>query len=169
MPGGAPDRSEGQARAHYANMRAALRNPELSAYLKGAGGVMLGSVLLTSFLPLYLKEQMGLPAGTVVALDVVVMVGGALSSVLWGWAADRLGSRRGWPLAALLYAVALLPSVYLLSDPSAGLNPLVVIAALGCGIVWSFMASLGGRLAPVIISHMAFTYFSALQFRWPGM
>jgi hypothetical protein len=48
---------------------------------------------MTSFLPLYLKEQVGLPSGTVVILDTVVMVGGALSSILWGWAADRIGSR----------------------------------------------------------------------------
>jgi MFS family permease len=48
---------------------------------------------MTSFLPLYLKEQLGLPAGTVVILDTVVMIGGALSSILWGWAADRIGSR----------------------------------------------------------------------------
>ncbi len=82
---------------------------------------------------------------------------------------DRLGKRRGWPLAALLYAVSLVPTVFLLADPHAGLNPLLVVAALGCGIVWSFMASMSGRLPPVIISHVAFTYFSALQFRFPGM
>jgi uncharacterized protein len=82
---------------------------------------------------------------------------------------DRFNSRRAWPLAALLYAVALLPSVFTLQDPIAGPNPLLFTAALGAGIVWSFVASTLGRLPPVIISHMAFTYFSATQFRLPGM
>ncbi|HMJ09779.1 MAG TPA: CPBP family glutamic-type intramembrane protease [Polyangiaceae bacterium] len=82
---------------------------------------------------------------------------------------DRFKTRRAWPLAALLYAAAHLPTVYTLRDPSAGLNPLLFVAALGCGIVWSFMAAMLGRLPPVIISHVAFTYFTATQFRLPGM
>ena len=93
VPGGTPDQSGGPTTSHLANMREALHNRNLSAYLRGVGGVMLGSVLLTTFLPLYLKDQMAIPPGTVVSLDMVVMVGGGLSSLLWGWAADRIGSR----------------------------------------------------------------------------
>jgi len=80
---------------------------------------------------------------------------------------ERLGTRHGWTVTTLLYAFALLPSVYLLRDPAAGLNPLLPIAALGCGLVWGFLAGRVGRLTPVVVSHMAFTYFSAVQFRWP--
>ena len=81
----------------------------------------------------------------------------------------RVGNRRGWMLATLLYAVTLLPTAYTLRDPVAGLNPLLPVAALGAGMVWSFEASRLKRLAPVALSHMAFTYFSAVQFHWPGM
>jgi membrane protease YdiL (CAAX protease family) len=80
----------------------------------------------------------------------------------------RFGSRRGWIVATLLYTLSLLPTVYLLRDPVAGLNPLLPTAALGAGLVWSFLAARLGRLAPVAISHMAFTYLTAVQFRWPG-
>lgn len=79
----------------------------------------------------------------------------------------RFGSRRAWPLAALAYGLAALPTLFTLRDPTAGLNPLLVTAALGCGIVWSFLASIKGRLVPVIIAHGVFTYFSFVQFRWP--
>jgi membrane protease YdiL (CAAX protease family) len=82
---------------------------------------------------------------------------------------DRFQTRRAWPLAAIAYSLSLLPSVFTLRDPVAGLNPLLFVAALGCGIFWSFLASMVGRLPPVIISHVAFTYFTATQFRWPGM
>jgi hypothetical protein len=97
-----------------------------------------------------------------------------LEEVVWrgmvlGELTARLGSRRAWPLTALLYGLAHLPTVFTLKDPIAGANPLLFIAALGCGIVWSFMASFGGRLPPVIISHVAFTYFTAAQFRLPGL
>jgi membrane protease YdiL (CAAX protease family) len=79
---------------------------------------------------------------------------------------ERLGQRRGWPIAALLYSLASLPTAYTLRTP-AGLNPLLVLATLGCGIVWTFLAVRLGRLVPGMVSHMAFTYFSALQFRIP--
>jgi len=81
----------------------------------------------------------------------------------------RFGPRRGFIVATLLYAAAMLPTVYLLRDPVAGPNPLLVTAALGAGLVWSFLAGRSGRLAPVALSHMAFSYFSVVQFRWPGM
>jgi membrane protease YdiL (CAAX protease family) len=80
---------------------------------------------------------------------------------------ERLGTRRGWLVAALLYAVAALPTVYLQRDAVAGPNPLLVVAAFGCGIVWTFMAGRFGRLLPGAFSHLVFTYFSAVQFRWP--
>lgn len=80
----------------------------------------------------------------------------------------RLGSRRGWIVASALYAAALLPTAYTLRDPIAGLNPLLPTAALGAGLVWNFVTARVGRVTPVIVSHMVFTYFSAVQFRWPG-
>jgi hypothetical protein len=80
---------------------------------------------------------------------------------------ERFGTRRGWPLAALCYGATALPTLYTLRAPIAGLNPLLVTAAIGCGIVWTFLASIKGRLLPVIVAHGVFTYFSLVQFRWP--
>jgi hypothetical protein len=79
--------------------------------------------------------------------------------------AERFGARGAWPLAALLYAASFLPAVFLLSDPHAGPNPLLPLVALLGGLSWSFLAVKTKRLAPVMLSHMAFTYFSAVQFR----
>lgn len=80
---------------------------------------------------------------------------------------ERFGPRRGWVLAAGLYALAAAPTVYSLRDPVAGPNPLLVSAAFGCGLVWTFLAGRFGRLIPSIVAHLVFTYFSAVQFRWP--
>lgn len=98
------------------------------------------------------------------AAEEVVWRGMVLDSL-----AERFGSRRGWIVAALAYALAAAPTIYFLRDPVAGPNPLLFTAAFGCGIVWSFLAARLGRLAPGIFSHVAFTYFSAVQFRWPGI
>lgn len=109
-----------------------------------------------------------------IALTLVLLLVAALEELVWrGLVLDlltvRFGSRRGWMLATLLYAAGTLPTVYLLRDPLAGPNPLLPTAAIGAGLVWSFVAARVGRLPPVMVSHMAFTYFSVVQFRWPGM
>ena len=80
----------------------------------------------------------------------------------------RFGTRLAWPLCALCYGITALPTLYTLRDPLAGYNPLLVTATLGCGLVWTFLASLKGRLIPVVIAHAVFTYFSLVQFRWPS-
>ncbi len=107
-------------------------------------------------------------------LTMSVLVIPILEELTWrglvlGELEERFGTRRAWPIAAVMYALALTPTIVTLSDPVAGPNPLLALAALGCGLVWSFSATVAKRLPPVIFSHMAFTYFSAVQFRWPGM
>jgi MFS family permease len=169
IPGGAPDRTEGTPVDHFAHMAEALRNPNLAAYLKGMGGVMVGSVLLTSFLPLYLKEQLGLPDGTVVILDTVVMVGGALSSILWGWAADRIGSRP--VLMTSLATGLLLPAAWLLLPRQI---PNVVV---WCGIFYFIYGvfvngsaiGAGRLLFNGVVPQEKSTAYTAIYYAWMGL
>ncbi|HEX4334611.1 MAG TPA: CPBP family intramembrane glutamic endopeptidase [Polyangiaceae bacterium] len=98
-------------------------------------------------------------------LLVLVAIVGALEELVWrglvlSALTDSLGTRRAWPVAAALYAAAHLPTIVTLGDPMAGPNPVLPIAALGTGLVWSFAARLLGRLPPIIVSHAIFTYFA---------
>ena len=98
----------------------------------------------------------------------------AAEEIVWrgmvlGDLTERFGRRAALPLSALLYGAAALPTLWLLRDPIAGPNPLLLTAAVGCGLIWSFLAAQLGRLTPVVISHMAFTYFTIVQFRLPGL
>jgi membrane protease YdiL (CAAX protease family) len=77
---------------------------------------------------------------------------------------ERLGTRRAFPATAVLYSAAHLPTMVLLRDPFAGPNPLVVLAALGCGLVWGLVVAHTGRLPVAIISHVLFTWGVVLQF-----
>jgi membrane protease YdiL (CAAX protease family) len=104
---------------------------------------------------------------TAVLLFIVVCEELVWRSMVLDELSERFGSRRGWPLAALCYGITALPTLYTLRAPIAGLNPLLITAAVGCGIVWTFLASIKGRLVPVIVAHGVFTYFSLVQFRWP--
>jgi len=93
VPGGAPVREGQSETAHFKAMRASLSDRNFLVFLLGVGAVFLGTVSVGSFIPLYLKQQVGLPAGKVVLLEIGTYSGMLVSSFLWGWAADRYGSK----------------------------------------------------------------------------
>ena len=108
------------------------------------------------------------------AYTLLILMLCAAEEIVWrgmvlGDLTERFGRRAALPLSALAYGVAALPTLWLIRDPTAGLNPLLLTAAVGCGLVWSFLSAQIGRLPPVVISHMAFTYFTIVQFHLPGM
>jgi membrane protease YdiL (CAAX protease family) len=82
------------------------------------------------------------------------------SMVLDGLERD-LGRRWAAPAAAAAYALAHLPTLWTLAGQSAGPNPLLVLAAFGCGVCWVYLVSNLGRLWPAFASHLVFTYFMA--------
>jgi membrane protease YdiL (CAAX protease family) len=107
-------------------------------------------------------------------LTIGLLAVAALQELTWrGMVQDALeqrwGERRGWIATAGLFALASSPTLFTLSDPIAGPNPLLVVAALGCGLAWGFMTRIVRRIWPAIFSHMAFLYFSAVQFHIPGL
>ena len=76
----------------------------------------------------------------------------------------RLGTRAAFPLTAVLYAAAHLPTVWLLRSPFAGPNPVVVLAALGAGLVWGVIVGRTGRLPAAILSHALFSVATVVWF-----
>lgn len=78
---------------------------------------------------------------------------------------ERLGTKRGWLATTALYGLAHVPTVWLLAMPGAGKNPLLVLAALFCGLIWGFIVGRIQRLPPSLISHAFFTFAVAMQFR----
>ncbi len=89
------------------------------------------------------------------SLEEIVWRGAVLNDLT-----DAIGTRLAWVVAAILYAVAHLPSLVTLGDSVIGPNPLLVVAAFGAGLVWSFAASMLARLPPIIVSHAVFSYFA---------
>lgn len=108
-------------------------------------------------------------AGVVAAIVITA----AAEEVVWrglvtSLLAERIGSRRAWVWAAALYAVAHVPTMWQLRIPNGTMNPLVVLAALGCGLVWGAMTRMFGRLLPAIIAHAFFDWAILMMFRLWG-
>jgi CAAX protease family protein len=138
-----------------------------------AGGTFLaphGSVREGWLMRIY--QQIGDPEVLqrhMIGVSIAVVVVAALEEISWRGLVyhvleEKIGTRRAWPATAILYAVAHLPTAFMLRDPFAGPNPLVVIAALGCGLVWGLVVARTGRLPVAIISHALFSWGVVIQF-----
>ena len=98
------------------------------------------------------------------ALDEIAWRGHVLDAL-----GERHGPRRAFLYSILLYGAAALPTAVTLRDPVAGPNPFWILLCLGCGLFWTFLARVTGRLPPSIIAHCMFGYFSAVQFRFSAL
>ncbi len=121
-----------------------------------------GSIREAWILRVYL--QVGDPdAPFRVLVGAAVFVVAALEELVWRGLVMRAleavhGPRRALAITSLLFATAHLPTLYLLGDPTAGPNPLIVLAALGCGTVWGLVYLRTNRLIPALFAHALFTW-----------
>jgi hypothetical protein len=76
--------------------------------------------------------------------------------------AERVGSRGAWVWAAALYAAAYLPTMWSLGE--AGPNPVLVVAALGGGLLWGAMARAFGSIVPSVLAHAGFDWAVVMMF-----
>lgn len=72
---------------------------------------------------------------------------------------DSWGSRLAVPVTAALYALAHVPTLFVLAGPGGSLNPLLVLGAFGFGLVWGFLTLFTGRLLPAVMCHAVVSYF----------
>ena len=108
--------------------------------------------------------QLGDPRFTgTFAVGTAVLLIAAAEEITWrGLVMERLveafGGTAGWLAATFLYALVHLPTVFLLADPIVGPNPLLLLAAGGCGLIWGYLAMRIERLGPSLFAHALFTW-----------
>jgi HEAT repeat protein len=93
VPGGKAVRQSTATGAHFREILASLKDINFRNYMLGFALVTIGIGSLVAFIPLYMREQVGLSPKFVVWLDIGIYFGALLSSFIWGWAADRYGSK----------------------------------------------------------------------------
>ena len=116
--------------------------------------------------PSVLRKEVALVVAGIILIAVAEEL--VWRGLVMGLLEEMIGSRRAWVWQAVLYALAHLPTVWALRDPVAGPNPVVIIAALGCGLVWGGMARRFERLLPVVVSHVLFDWVVVMMFRLWG-
>ena len=102
IPGGGPVKDE-QAESAMSPMLRPLRDRQFLLFLIATAVTLLGMQPLAIFIPLYMKETIGLLPQQVVLLDLAMMFAAVLASMPWGWAADRYGSKPVMLLGLVLF------------------------------------------------------------------
>lgn len=169
IPGGAPVRGDQTERASYQEMAAAARDSNFVRYLVGIGLVTLATVPLVSFVPLFMKEQVGLSADHVVWLETGRLMGGLVSSYLWGWLADRYGSKP--VMLTGLVLLALVPLAWLMMPRLASWSLYLALAiAIFQGLINTGWGIGSARLLFVrVVPAEKKTAYLALYYAWVGI
>ena len=116
-PGGAPSKTGAQTTTAVREFRDAVQDREFKRYLYGVGLITLAILPLGSFVPLYLKERIGIDPGQVVFIQTGLLIGSMVSTAFWGWAADRYGSRPIMLIGSLIWSALPLAWLLMPRDP----------------------------------------------------
>lgn len=169
VPGGTPTQETMAERASHRDLIEATRDANFALFLIGVGLVTLASGPLASFLPLFMQEQVGLSAGNVVWLQNGALLGGLTSSYLWGWLADRYGSKPVMMSGTFLHV--LLPMCWLLMPRQSAWS---LNLALGIALLQGF-ASMGWQIGSMRLRFVSVVPpekkrdYMALYYAWIGI
>jgi len=111
IPGGVPNPEVASKRPDFKGMAQSLKDRSFVSFLFGVGMLTLINLPIFSFVPLFMREKVGLSAGNVVWLQTGVLIASMGTGYIWGWAADRYGSKP--VMLSGVIAKAILPMFWL--------------------------------------------------------
>ena len=167
IPGGAPVAQTEEKKKR--DLGDAIRDRSFRNYLFGIGLMTVATIPMTSFLPLFMVEEVGLRDSHVILLQNGTLIGGLVSVYIWGWAADRYGSTPILMTGVLMRVI--LPILWLLMPKD---GPWSLYAALGIAFLQG-VANMGwaigsGRLLFVrVVPPEKKSDYMALYYAWIGV
>ena len=150
-------------------MGAALRDGNYIRYLVGVALLTLATVPLGSFLPLFMREEVGLLPGNIVLLQIGTLTGGLAISFAWGWAVDRYGSK-----LVMLWGLLLRMTLSVLWMLMPRHSPISLYVALGIAL-FQGLADMGWGIGSArmlyvsIVPNAKRSDYMALYTAWTGI
>jgi ACS family hexuronate transporter-like MFS transporter len=133
-PGGASTRGTDAENISMGDLFRVLRDSTFVRFVAGLGMVTLATAPMFSFLPLYMRQQIGLSDGNVVMLQNGTLIGALSATYLAGWASDRYGSKP--VMLSGLWVMMLLPIGWLIM-------PRHTFASLPVAVSIAFLQGIG--------------------------
>jgi sugar phosphate permease len=169
IPGGAPNPQVESKRPDFRGIAQSLRDRSFIAFLIGVGMLTLINLPIFSFVPLFMREEIGLTDSQVVWLQTGVLLASMGTGYLWGWASDRYGSKP--VMLSGVIAKAILPIFWLVMPRGIPLSFLLAILIS----FWQGLAAQGWwightRLLFVrIVPTQKKTAYMAVYYAWIGV
>jgi MFS family permease len=169
FPGGTPLVDQISLFQVNKNLFQPLRDSRFIRYLVALGLITLAVGPIFSFLPIFMKEKVGLSDSSIIFLQTGGLIGGLLSSYFWGWLADRYGSKP-ISLSSLLLTIAL-PIMWSFMPRGSSLSlPIALFISLIQGVAGSGWGIGSGRLLFVsIVSAELKTEYLSQYNAWIGL
>jgi MFS family permease len=169
IPGGTPHPiAPGEAKPKR-NIGDAFHDRNFLLYLGCVGIIILATVPVSSFIPLYMTEKVGLTKSNAVLLQIGTLTGTLVTSYLWGWVADRYGSK---PVMILGISLRMLVPLLLIFIPrNSGISLYAAVAiSLFQGIADMGWGIGSARLLYVsVVPPEKKADYMALYFAWIGV
>ena len=169
IPGGAANPQVKSKRPDFRGMAQSLRDRSFFAFLIGVGMLTLINLPIFSFVPLFMREEVGLSDSYVVWLQTGVLIASMGTGYIWGWAADRYGSKP--VMLSGVIAKAILPVFWLVMPRGASTSFLIALLIS----FWQGFAAQGWwightRLLFVrIVPTKQKTAYMAVYYAWIGL
>ena len=169
IPGGAANPQVESKRPDVKGMVQSLRDRSFFAFLIGVGMLTLINLPIFSFVPLFMREEVGLRDSQVVWLQTGVLIISMSTGYLWGWAADRYGSKP--VMLSGVIAKAILPVFWIVMPRGASISFLIAMLIS----FWQGFAAQGWwightRLLFVrIVPTKQKTAYMAVYYAWIGL
>lgn len=169
IPGGMPRPiAPGEAKPKR-DIGDALRDTNFLFFLGCVGIIILATVPVSSFIPLYMTEKVGLSKSSAVLLQVGTLSGTLVTSYLWGWVADRYGSKPVMILGICLRMLVPLLLIFIPRNSAISLYAAVSISLLQ-GIADMGWGVGSARLLYVsVVPPEKKSDYMALYFAWIGV
>jgi hypothetical protein len=169
IPGGARVEKAESEPSIWSGMVDALRDPNFLYFMFGTSAVVLAGTPIASFVPLFMEEEVGISASFVILLQIGALTGVLIFSYVWGWSADRYGSK-----PALMFSLGwrlLLPILYLLTPRYALISlPYAMAVSMFQGMVdIGWMISSSRLLYVGVVPPKKKSEYMALHFAWIGL
>ncbi|MEZ4674067.1 MAG: MFS transporter [Caldilineaceae bacterium] len=169
IPGGAPHPiAPGEAKPKR-NIGDAFHDRNFLFYLGCVGIIILATVPVSSFIPLYMTEKVGLTKSNAVLLQIGTLTGTLVTSYLWGWVADRYGSK---PVMILGIGLRMLVPLALVFIPRN--SAISLVAAVGISLLQG-VADMGWGIGSARLLYVSVVPpekkadYMALYFAWIGV
>ena len=169
FPGGDKIKRASHSKEHYLNMLKAFKDKDFVGLLFGIAIFIFIVQGVGSFVPLFMKDIIGIESGKVVHLTMWTMAGTIIAVYFWGWAADRFGGKPVFVTGVMFHI--LMPFLWYAIPRNAGNVSFyfaVAVSFIGGLVCVAYLIGIDRYLFLTIFPPDKKTSYHSVWFGWTG-